>query len=379
MIYLFKLIDLFFGTSTYFSLRIDEIAFLAGGKRFDLAEKALFQLEEDAAFLRYRKELHAEIFFFLAELYYMWGKPHLALDFCLKSREIVPRIEFTFRAGWIQFHAFKELDKSREYFLSCLNSQPGFHPALFALGEVELQLHNLDAAEKYFRLALDQKKDPAVFLHLGQILLNKENFSDALDALKSALKLSPESAEINYFLGCAFLREADHTQALYHFRQATFFDNSYTLAYYEIARIYHLILGETDKAIIAYNKILEFKPESDEALFNLALIFSRLKRNTAKAMQLLFRLLKYHPRHQQAISLLCDIYTGTWNYGLALKYLEQLEPAPENQLRMADLLFKLCSWTRAEEIYIDLYQKGFTEVENKIKKIALFPGNSVCT
>ncbi|MDD2715461.1 MAG: CDC27 family protein [Candidatus Wallbacteria bacterium] len=380
MIYLFKLFDLLFSTNLYFFVRIEEISDLVSEHNFELAEKMLLQLQEDLKQLQYPQDFLAELYFYLSELYFKWNKPQNSLDYCLAALKISGSDEHLYRIGWIYLNSFRNTEKTLEYLERCLETNPHHYPSLKLLGEVYHELQNLDQAEKYLRLSLPLKKEAGSYLRIGEILLVKENYKEAFKFLRISHKLKPDNPEVNYYIGCTFLRANNHNKALHYFRQATYYDDQYIPAYFEIARIHQLIFSETDKAIIAYNKILELMPENEEALYQLAQIFCRSKKNYHKALFLLFKLLKKDPSHSQSLLLMSEIYEQCYNYSLALKYLGQLEiESAEIKSRIAEIQFRLCNWQRAEELYIELYQKGLIEFENKIKKIVLFPHTRIAT
>lgn len=375
MLYLFKLIDRYFHTHLYFHIRLSEISDLLSEKSLDPASRSLQQLLDDCIMLGYSSEYQSQCLYHLAEICYKSGNPEESVEYCKKALTVLPCPDYLYRIGWLFFYCMKSPQQSIPYFSQSLEKCPEHYPSLKAIGEVHLQLQNYEESEKSIRLALSYRNDPDCFLWLGQMLMSREKYQDAFKSFSASLKLKPENPEVNYYIGCLFLRDNDHSNALHYFRQATYYDNRFTAAYFEIARIHHLLLNETDKAIIAYNKILEMLPDNEEALYNLSLLFFRNKHNQKRALSLLHKIIRINPESSQSHQLLSELYASCYNYALALRHLELSDQsAPEIRIRKADLYYRMCNFDQAETLYIDLYQQGFAEMEDKLKKIVLFSG-----
>ncbi len=118
--------------------------------------------------------------------------------------------------------------------------------------------------------------------------------------------------------------------------------------------------GEYEKAKELYKKVIEKDVEESEyALYKLAYIEFNYGRK-GKALVLLREYLNRYPNGKYAIQvreLLAKAFESFGKYGDAIEVLKQLPRTPENELKLAQLLFKNGDYTEAKSYFEDLYNR----------------------
>lgn len=142
-------------------------------------------------------------------------------------------------------------------------------PADFAawafLGNIHFNLGRFDEAEKNYDKSLAANKDylPAM-LGIGRSALNQKKFARAIEVLSAAFAAVPTSADINHYLGEAYLQDRKGSLAIVHLNRAI------DIAPFEKAEL-HLRLGALynaagakDLAAKQYALYLQKRPTSPD-------------------------------------------------------------------------------------------------------------------
>lgn len=376
MILLFKLLDSILKTRLYFFIRLEEIKEFVKENQFNEAEDSLKLLLEDIKKLNYPLDFQAEIYLYLAETVFKKKNIMQSIKYCKKAIEIEARPHFYYRVGWLYYYKLLDPENAIIFIDKAIELNPNYYESLKLGAYISFNLQQKNKVLKYAIKALNIKKDTQLHIILGQIDLEKNNFKSADKNFESAIELEQDNADAYYYLGSSKLRQKEYDAALKNFSQATFYNNKLSSAYFELARIHQFIKHEYDKALVAYNKVLELDKNNEEALYNFSLILANHKNNFTKATFLIFHLLKQNPKHEEAILLLADIYEKRYNYTYALKYLEQISlKVPNLEKRKAILYYKLGKWEKIYKDYFHIYQsskifeKVFLYNENKIHTI----------
>jgi cytochrome c-type biogenesis protein CcmH/NrfG len=125
---------------------------------------------------------------------------------------------------------------------------------------------NVEQQIKQYRAALEQNpQDVETLITLGDLYLNTKNFMEALKIFTLAQKVAPDNAHVMVDLGGI---------------------------YYQI--------GKIDKALESYERAYELSPSHLDPLMNMALIYSREKKDYSKAMELYRTVLDSNPEPQMA-------------------------------------------------------------------------------
>lgn len=92
-------------------------------------------------------------------------------------------------------------------------------------GENLFRAGQYDEAEKFFLTAATRNpKDPKVYARLGLIYLNKKSYSDAIEALKVAVKIDKYNPTRHYNLALAYAGKEDNQRAIATIREAISLD-----------------------------------------------------------------------------------------------------------------------------------------------------------
>jgi tetratricopeptide (TPR) repeat protein len=91
-----------------------------------------------------------------------------------------------------------------------LQKQPGFMPGVFNLGDALVQQKQYDAARKVMANAAKTSKDPLVqsgaHYNTGNTYMSEQQWQQAVDAYKQALRKNPQDADAKYNLSYALAK-----------------------------------------------------------------------------------------------------------------------------------------------------------------------------
>ena len=136
-------------------------------------------------------------------------------------------------------------------------------------------LSNLDRKEEASEMLvnlLDKKPDMLqASLLLGDILIDKEMYKEAVNVYQEALKYHPTSYELNYDLGMAYTLLNDFQSAKMYYEKAAEFNSLLYNAKYSLAEI-ALIYKELEEAERRFLEVIDDEELSADAYFELAKI-----------------------------------------------------------------------------------------------------------
>ena len=136
-------------------------------------------------------------------------------------------------------------------------------------------LSNLDRKEEASEMLvnlLDKKPDMLqASLLLGDILIDKEMYKEAVNVYQEALKYHPTSYELNYDLGIAYTLLNDFQSAKMYYEKAAEFNSLLYNAKYSLAEI-ALIYKELEEAERRFLEVIDDEELSADAYFELAKI-----------------------------------------------------------------------------------------------------------
>jgi tetratricopeptide (TPR) repeat protein len=126
------------------------------------------------------------------------------------------------------------------------------------LGTAYFLTKNIDESEKAYLNALEiEPTFVLALLDLGKLRLEQKNFDGAVEVLSKAAVLRPPSAEINYFLGEAYLDLKKGSKAVAYMNEAIKIDPiGKAEIHLRIADIYNAV-GLKNLAALEYEKFLE--------------------------------------------------------------------------------------------------------------------------
>jgi tetratricopeptide (TPR) repeat protein len=228
----------------------------------------------------------------LANLYAAEGKPELAEPEFRRALAIAPtNSDANYNYG--VFLLAK--GSSGPAITHLLRVRPQTPETKFNLVRAYFQTGKTEEALKLARaLSADKKDDLRLHVTLGVLLCSEKQYKDGQLELEKADALQPQSFEILYNLGLAYLRG-----------------------------------GDPSKAELVLNRALKLKPDSPEGLYLLAQIYSEESR-TVDALDLLVRAHKLAPENTDVIFLMARLSMTQNFYEDAIPLLESgLKIAPQ--------------------------------------------------
>jgi tetratricopeptide (TPR) repeat protein len=104
--------------------------------------------------------------------------------------------------------------------------------------------------------------------NLADALFKQGRVEEAIQHLRSALEIQPDSAEAHVNLGIALVKQGDLDGAIAHFQRCAEIQPNLVKPHYNMGNALFR-LGRLDEAIVQYRKTLEIEPDNVEALNNL--------------------------------------------------------------------------------------------------------------
>jgi len=167
-----------------------------------------------------------------------------------------------------------------------------------------------------------QKED--IPLEFGSLFLKKNLFQQAQELFVASLELNPHSV-----LAKSKILFCHEKIGNYYYQKENYY-----------------------RALKDYEEALRLDPENARVLFNLGLVYKKIKENS-QAIEILNRLVKKHPNYYRAFEVLGYLYEDTGNYTKALFYYNRfLKHDPDNQgvsERRAVIMKKITENAKAEK------------------------------
>jgi tetratricopeptide (TPR) repeat protein len=221
-----------------------------------------------------------------------------------------------------------DYEKAAELYLKALSLNPKEIKALGNLTTTYLKMEEFDKAEHYLRLALSKRANWVDMMsNLATLHIKRNEYDKAVSLLRTALSFNPEHPTVNKNMGHVLLQTGRTNLALFFLEQAaTHQPNNITLKL-EIAEAL-MQSGRHIEAVAAYGHILELRPESVIAHYNLALLL--LGSNDKEAKLHLEEVVKLSPYSVPALYNLANLLFRAGDLSKAEEYyLRILEVTPE--------------------------------------------------
>jgi len=158
-------------------------------------------------------------------------------------------------------------------------------------------------AIRCFQEALLLSPDHLIALNnLGNAYRVQKNWTEARKTFERALEVATEDAEANYGLAMVFAQADDTARAYEYLKKALKSRPNYPEALNNLGILY-LRTQRRDEAVASFDESIQVAPSFDQAYLNLARVYS-VEGAPNKARTVLLELLKQHPDHAQAKSML---------------------------------------------------------------------------
>ncbi|XP_054720703.1 protein O-mannosyl-transferase Tmtc3-like [Uloborus diversus] len=201
------------------------------------------------------------------------------------------------------------LEEADALYREAITLRSDFTNAYLNRGDVLLKMNRTKEAEAMYQRALEfDDSNPDLYFNLGIVLMDQGRNDEALQLFNKALDIDPEHEKSLEF-SAVLIHESGMSRHknLARDRLEKIVDRGK-----ETERVY-ISLGlmsienkDFHSAERCFKKALVKKPDSREALFNLALLLSDHHRQS-EAVSFLDQLLRYHPDHINGLILLADI------------------------------------------------------------------------
>ncbi|XP_055934586.1 protein O-mannosyl-transferase Tmtc3-like [Argiope bruennichi] len=233
------------------------------------------------------------------------------------------------------------LEEADALYREAITLRSDFTNAYLNRGDVLLKMNRTKEAEAMYQRALEfDDSNPDLYFNLGIVLMDQGRNMEALEFFNKALFIEPDHEKSLEF-SAVLIHESGMSrhQNLARDRLERIVDRGK-----ETDRVYMrlglMALDSKDfvNAERCFKKALLKKPDSREALFNLALLVSEQQRHK-EALSFLEQLLRHHPGHINGLILLADINVNHLkNLDVAEEcYRKVLKIDPENQKALHNL------------------------------------------
>jgi tetratricopeptide (TPR) repeat protein len=174
------------------------------------------------------------------------------------------------------------------------------------LGLLATQEGHADEAIRCFQEAVRLSPNHLIALNnLGNAYRQQRTWDEARKAFERSLEVSPNDPEANYGLGMVYAQADDTTRAYEYLQEALKFRPEYPEALNNLGILY-LRTEREDEAVASFEKCIRIAPAFDQSYLNLARVYV-VDGAPNKARAVLLGLLKQHPDHEQAQSMLAQL------------------------------------------------------------------------
>jgi type IV pilus assembly protein PilF len=200
----------------------------------------------------------------LGEAYYRQKNYPEALGEFLKSETIYPGDPFLQNDLGLTYMAMKQMDFAVKHFKKAIEIKPDYAPAINNLGTAYLDKKEWDNAIRYFKEVTENLlyATPHFPLsNMGWAYYNKKEYALAEKFYLKALEIDPKFINALAGLGKTYIAMGRGSEAVATLEKAVKDYPRLGQLYLELARAY-TVSGEYEKALDAYEKAVEFSPDS---------------------------------------------------------------------------------------------------------------------
>jgi tetratricopeptide (TPR) repeat protein len=171
-----------------------------------------------------------------------------------------------------------ETKKAIKHYIAALQIDPNLVEAYNNLGITLMQKGNIEAAIKQFQKALQLKPDFIMAENnLKRALSIRRELATEISRLQQSLKDNPDNAELHFQLGNLYYRNGDQRQAIQQYKKALQLNPKFVPAINNLALV-TAANKEYYKALTIFLDVLNYYPDDAETHYNIACMYSRLKR-----------------------------------------------------------------------------------------------------
>ena len=255
----------------------------------------------------------------------------------------------------IRLHQAGQLKEAAAVYAFVLQMQPRQFDALHRLGIVCIQQNNPQRAIEWLRKALKVNPESAhAHSNLGNALLASQQTDAAVASFDRAIAIAPDFAEAHVNRGDALRRLRQFEAAVGSFKQAIALQPDLMPAYANLGKTLE-DLGQSDQAVAVFDQAIAISPDSAAAFYN--------RGNALKANQQPDAALA---SYDQAIGLNPAYAEAFYNKGVVLQERNQIDPAIAHYRRAIEINpdYALAHWNLATVLLTgDDHKRGWQEFE----------------
>ncbi len=204
----------------------------------------------------------------------------------------------------------QEISEARASFEHATKLQAGYPDTLANawnnLGLIATRVNDTGEAIDNFQKAVRLSPDNLIALNnLGNAYRLQKNWDEARKVFEHGLEVDALDADANYGLAMVFAQADDTARAEEYLHRALKRRPGYPEALNNLGILY-LRTERPEDAIASFEACIRAAPEFDQAYLNLARVYA-IENATGKARSVLLELLKRHPDHAQAQSMLAQL------------------------------------------------------------------------
>ena len=261
----------------------------------------------------------------------------------------------------IRLHQAGQLKESAAAYAFVLQMQPRQFDALHLLGIVCIQQNNPQRAIEWLRKALKVNPESAhAHSNLGNALLASRQADAAVASFDRAIAIAPDFAEAHVNRGDALRRLGKLESAVASFRRAIAIKPDLMEAYANLGKALE-DLGQSDQAVAVFDQAIAISPDSAAAFYNRG---NALKANRQSDAAL--------ASYDQAL-LLNPAYAEAWyNKGVVLHERNQIDPAIAHYRRAIEINpdYAMAHWNLATALLTGAdHERGWQEFEWRWRSI----------
>lgn len=263
---------------------------------------------------------------------------------------------------------FRRFQEAIPYFEKAIELDPFYADPCNNVAVAYGQTNQKELALKALNRSLQiNPLSPEAYNNFASFLLQEEQnkqYDKAIVALQKALELRPHYGKALFNLGRVAYEQEKYEQAWHYFRDACMKGDLDTDMGFNAYAKMSLFLKKYDDAIVGYTKTLEFLPDDQDTLFNLATAYF-LADKKDKALATYEHLLRIYPQDLRAWHNKGELYYGEKQPEQALYCFEKTMASPLDfpncYVRTAQCYEQLGNYTAAYKILDAVLAKPYNE------------------
>lgn len=338
-----------------------------------------------------------------------------AIEYLLQAHTLDPTNLSIINNLGNSYKGLKENDQALLYFQKVLNLAPGHVATLVNMGSLNYAMERFDLAVSFFERAhqIDPNQTDALF-NLGICYFKDNRYKEAIKPLSHLIEIDSKypkailllaqaytaneqskeaiplleklilverSFQVLHQLGCAYLKEDEHSQALKQFEAAYDLEPFNIENCHNIA-IIHFHAGRLEPAIQHWYQIIAQDAHNIDALYNIGVAYQYMGR-FQESQSFFEQIINLDSNHFNALFNLGTIYLKIGNHKKALEYYHYAERINSNDAQLRFLIAALenntdCEYKACPVEYVEnLFNQYANSYDQHVQKVLKYQGHEV--